>query len=194
LDTTQVLNVGSQRVQGFQVGALGHLASHFDVILGYAYLDGVVTKSVLNASPFGSLFKASDPVFSIYPYFISPNNFPLANVPRNSGNAWITHDLPWRFVGGFGGNFVGARRASSTAMTAIPLANVAPVSATPLGFKTINGYWIFNLMIRRPISDRLDFQANLTNLTNKFYIDQPHPNHLIPGEGFNAQFGLNAHF
>jgi catecholate siderophore receptor len=50
-------------------------------------------------------------------------------------------------------------------MTAIPLANVAPVSATPLGFKTINGYWIFNLMIRRPISDRLDFQANLTNLT-----------------------------
>jgi catecholate siderophore receptor len=49
-------------------------------------------------------------------------------------------------------------------------------------------------MLRRPISDRLDFQANLINLTNKFYIDQPHPNHLIPGEGFNAQFGINAHF
>ncbi len=194
LDTTQVLNVGSQRVQGFQVGALGHLASHFDVILGYAYLDGVVTKSVLNASPFGSLFKANDPVFGMYPYFISPNNFPLANVPRNSGNAWITHDLPWRFVGGFGGNFVGARRASSTAMTAIPQANVAPIATTPLAFKSINGYWIFNLMVRRPISDRLDFQANLINLTNKFYIDQPHPNHLIPGEGFNAQFGFNAHF
>ena len=49
-------------------------------------------------------------------------------------------------------------------------------------------------MLRRPITDRLDFQANLINLTNKFYIDQPHPNHLIPGEGFNAQFGLNMHF
>jgi len=194
LDTTQVLNVGNQRVQGFQVGALGHLASHFDVILGYAYLDGVVTRSVLNASPYGSLFKANDPVFGIYPYFISPNNFPLANVPRNSGNAWLTHDLPWRFVGGFGGNFVGPRRASSTAMIAVPQTNVAPISTVPLAFKSINGYWVFNAMLRRPISDRLDFQANLINLTNKFYIDQPHPNHLIPGEGFNAQFGINAHF
>jgi catecholate siderophore receptor len=79
-------------------------------------------------------------------------------------------------------------------MIAVPQANLAPVSATPMAFKAMNGYWIFNMMIRRPISDRLDFQANLINLTNKFYIDQPHPNHLIPGEGFNAQFGLNAHF
>jgi catecholate siderophore receptor len=194
LDTTQALNVGNQRVQGFQVGALGHLASHFDVILGYAYLDGVVTRSVLNASPFGSLFKANDPVFGIYPYFINPNNFPLANVPRNSGNVWVTHNLPWRFVGGFGGNFVGPRRASSTAMIAVPQVNVVPILQTPLAFKSMNGYWIFNAMLRRPISDRLDFQANLVNLTNKFYIDQPHPNHLIPGEGFNAQFGFNAHF
>lgn len=194
LDTTQVLNVGSQRVQGFQVGALGHLASHFDVILGYAYLDGVVTRSVLNASPFGSLFKANDPVYGLYPYFISPNNFPLANVPRNSGNLWVTHNLPLRFVGGFGGNFVGPRRASSTAMVAVPQVNVAPISQTPLAFKSMNGYWIFNLMLRRPINDKIDFQANLINLANRFYIDQPHPNHLIPGEGFNAQFGFNLHF
>lgn len=194
VDTTQVLNVGNQRVQGFQVGALGHMASHFDLILGYAYLNGIVTNSVLNASPFGSLFKPNDPVFGIYPYFISPNNFPLANVPRNSGNLWVTHNLPWRFVGGFGGNFIGPRRASSTAMVAVPQANVVPVLATPLAFKSINGYWTFNAMLRRPISDRLEFQANLVNLTNKFFIDQPHPNHLIPGEGFNAQFGFNAHF
>ncbi|RZU41174.1 TonB-dependent siderophore receptor [Edaphobacter modestus] len=193
-DTTQVLNVGSQRVQGFQIGALGHMASHFDVILGYAYLNGVVTQSVLNASPFGSLYKPNDPIYGIFPYFISPNNFPLANVPRNSGNLWVTHNLPWRFVGGFGGNFLGPRRASSTALVAVPLSNLAPVSQTPMAFKSINGYWIFNMMLRRPINDRLDFQANLINLTNKFYIDQPHPNHLIPGEGFNAQFGFNMHF
>lgn len=193
-NTLNVLNVGNQRVQGFQVGALGHMAGHFDLIMGYAYLNGIVTKSVLNASPFGALYKPNDPVFGLYPYFISPNNFPLANVPRNSGNLWVTHNLPWRFVGGFGGNFVGPRRASSTAMIAVPQGNVMPVSQIPLAFKSINGYWTFNMMLRRPISDRLEFQANLINLTNKFYIDQPHPNHLIPGEGFNAQFGINAHF
>jgi catecholate siderophore receptor len=209
-NTLNILNVGNQRVQGFQIGALGHLASHFDVILGYAYLDGIVTNSALNASPFSSLNLAfynawqtalrtnpnatPDARYNTAPYFISPNNFPLANVPRNSGNLWVTHNLPWRFVGGFGGNFVGARRASSTAMVAVPQANVVPILQTPLAFKSINGYWVFNAMLRRPINDRLDFQANLVNLTNKFYIDQPHPNHLIPGEGFNAQFGINAHF
>lgn len=195
VDTTQVLNVGNQRVQGVQIGALGHMASHFDLIVGYAYLNGIVTNSVLNASPFSSLFKPNDPTFGVYPYFISPNNFPLANVPRNSGNLWVTHNLPWRFVGGFGGNFVGPRRASSTAMVAVPqTGGPTPILATPLAFKSINGYWTFNAMLRRPISDRLEFQANLINLTNKFFIDQPHPNHLIPGEGFNAQFGFNAHF
>jgi catecholate siderophore receptor len=209
-NTLNILNVGNQRVQGFQIGTLGHLASNFDIILGYAYLNGIVTNSVLNASPFSSVNLAfynawqaalktnpnalPDARYNTAPYFISPNNFPLANVPKNSGNAWITHGLPWRFVGGFGTNFVGPRRASSTAMVAVPQANVAPMLQTPLAFKAINGYWIFNAMIRRPINDHLDFQANLINLTNKFYIDQPHPNHLIPGEGFNAQFGINAHF
>ncbi len=194
-DTTQVLNVGGQRVQGFQIGALGHLASHFDLILGYAYLDGIVTNSVVNASPFSSLYKAGDAVFGTFPYFINPTNFPLANVPKNSGNLWVTHNLPFGFVGGFGSNFVGPRRASSTAMIAVPLTAAAtPVTQVPLAFKTMNGYWIFNAMVRRPISDRVDFQANLVNLTNKFYIDAPHPNHLIPGEGFNAQFGFNMHF
>ncbi len=190
-----VVNVGGQRVQGFQIGALGHLASHFDLILGYAYLDGVVTNSVVNASPYASLYKKGDPVFGTFPYFINPTNFPLANVPKNSGNLWVTHNLPFGFVGGFGSNFLGPRRASSTAMVAVPLTAAAtPVTQVPLAFKTMNGYWIFNAMLRRPINDRVDFQANLVNLTNKFYIDAPHPNHLIPGEGFNAQFGFNMHF
>ena len=49
-------------------------------------------------------------------------------------------------------------------------------------------------MLRRPISDRLSFQANVDNLTNNFFIDLPHPNHLIPSEGINSQFGLNYSF
>ena len=194
-NTLNLLNVGNQRVQGFQIGSIGHMPRHFDLIVGYAYLDGIVTKSVLNASPFSSLYKQNDSVYGQAPYFISPNNFPLANVPKNSGNLWLTHDLPWRFVGGFGGNYVASRRASSTALIAVPqTAAVTPVVNVPTAFKSINGYWTFNAMLRRPITERLDFQANLLNLTNKFYIDQPHPNHLIPGEGFNAQFGFNMHF
>ncbi|HEX2918848.1 MAG TPA: TonB-dependent receptor, partial [Edaphobacter sp.] len=120
---------------------------------------------------------------------------PFANVPKNSGNLWVTHDLWWHFMGGFGGNYVSTRRASSAAMVAAyESATPVPVTDVPLTFKAIPGYWTFNAMLRRPISDHLEFQANVINLTNKFYIDQPHPNHLVPGEGINAQMGFNVKF
>ena len=49
-------------------------------------------------------------------------------------------------------------------------------------------------MLRRPITERLELQANVNNLLNRFYIDQPHPSHLIPGEGLNALIGFNYKF
>ncbi len=45
------------------------------------------------------------------------------------------------------------------------------------------GVWVFNAMVRRPVTDRIELQANMYNLANRFYIDQPHPSHLIPGAG-----------
>jgi catecholate siderophore receptor len=35
-------------------------------------------------------------------------------------------------------------------------------------------------------------QLNLNNLTNRYYLDQLHPYHAIPGEGFLAQLSLNV--
>ncbi|HEU4635727.1 MAG TPA: TonB-dependent receptor [Edaphobacter sp.] len=194
-NTANTILVGTQLVRGVQVAAIGHMPAHFDVIAGYAFLNGRVEKSILNASPWSSLYVAGDPVYGQFPYFISPKGFPFANVPKNSGNLWVTHDLWWHFTGGFGGNYVSARRASSAAMVAAyDSATPVPVTDVPLTFKSIPGYWTFNAMLRRPISDHLEFQANVINLTNKFYIDQPHPNHLVPGEGVNAQMGFNVKF
>ena len=213
-DPTNSLNsllVGNQLVRGVQIGAVGRLPQHLDLIVGYAYLDGRIQNSALNASPFAAInnnFYAAwqlalkvnpnaviDPRYNTAPFFLSPNNFPFANVPKNSGNFWLTHSLPWRFVGGFGGNYIAARRASSTSeigvygsATPVALANV------PLAFKAIPGYTVLNAMLRRPINERMELQVNVNNLTNKFYIDTPHPNHLIPGEGLNAQAGFNYHF
>ncbi len=42
--------------------------------------------------------------------------------------------------------------------------------------------------------EHLEAQFNLDNLTNKFFIDQPHPQHLIPGERITALVGLNYKF
>jgi catecholate siderophore receptor len=198
-NSSNVVNSGNQMVRGLQIGALGHLPSSFDLILGYAYLDGRVESSILNASPFTAvntlLIAAKDPRANTAPYYLNPANFPLANVPKNSGNFWVTHSLRYRFVGGFGGNYVAARRASSTALIADyesqALLNPA---AVPFVAKSVPGYTVLNLLLRRPVGEHFEAQFNLNNLTNRFFIDEPHPGHLVPGERITALFGLNYKF
>ncbi|MGI4827294.1 MAG: TonB-dependent receptor domain-containing protein [Janthinobacterium lividum] len=201
-DPTNSLNVetaGNQLVKGTQIGGLGHLPSSFDLIVGYAYLDGFVEKSILNASPFVAvntlLIAAKDPRANTAPFYINPAGFPLANVPKNSGNLWVTHKLLYGVVGGFGGNYVAARRASSTALVGVyDSQSVLSPASVPFVAKSVPGYTLLNVMVRRPISERFDAQVNIGNLTNKFFIDQPHPGHLVPGEGRNAQFGVSYKF
>lgn len=211
-NSANVINAGNQLVRGVQIGALGHMPSAFDLIFGYAYLDGRVESSVLNASPFAAANAAMcsfytkglnqncgaavpDPRFNSAPFYINPAGFPLANVPKNSGNLWVTHKLFYGFTGGFGGNYVGARRASSTACVGVYTSQAALDPATvPIAFKSIASYTNLNLMVRRSLGEHMDLQANINNLANKFFIDQPHPGHLVPGEARNAQFGLNYKF
>ncbi len=199
LNTLETVNSGNQLVRGLQVGALGHMPSSFDLLVGYAFLDGRVESSILNASPFGAintlLIQAHDPRAGSAPYFINPKGFPLANVPRNSGNFWVTHRVFHHVVGGFGGSYVGARRASSTSLIGV-YRDATPIdpAAVPLVAKAIPGYALLNAMVQYPVTERISVQANVNNLANKFFIDAPHPNHLIPGEGLNAQFGFNYKF
>ena len=108
--------------------------------------------------------------------------YSLANVPRNTFNLWSTYQLPWRHLEfGGGGNFVDSRNASST----------VPLNPTTGLLKQVPGYWVFNAMARYPISDRLDLQINAYNLTNKYYYDEPHPGHIVPGAGRSAMLSLN---
>jgi catecholate siderophore receptor len=209
--SANTLTVGTYIVRGVQLGALGHLPQHFDLVVGYAFLDGFLENSALNASPFSAVnaaFYAAwqtalktnpnaviDPRYNTAPFYINPNGFPIQNAPKNSANLWVTHGLLKGFTGGVGGNYLGARRASSGVLIGVYNTGTAlnPASV-PLAAKAIPGYYVLNLMVRRPISERIDFQANINNITNKFYIDEPHPNHLVPGEGLNAQFGVRYKF
>ncbi len=210
-DSTQTILSGTQRVQGFQVGALGHLPNRFDLIIGYAFLDSSVVSSILNISPFASVNLAfyqewqarlatnpnatPDARYNTAPYFISANGLPLTNVGKNSGNFWVTHALPFRFTGGLGGSAIGPRRSSSAAVNALYTTS-APVDVrnVALNFRTVPSYVTLNAMLSRPINEHLSAQVNINNLTNKFFIEQPAANRLIPGERINAQFSLQARF
>ena len=84
---------GIQRVDGFELEAMGHLTEKWQMSLSYAYM-----KSRLESSK----------------YFPIAVGSPLANVPENTVNIWSTYQLPWKLTVGGGMNLVDSRRASST--------------------------------------------------------------------------------
>lgn len=161
-----LLNVlgGNQRVDGIQVSLTGYLTDRWELLSSYALLASKVVSS------------------QYYPNSIGAE---LANVPRNTFNFWSTYRLPWHEleVGG-GGNFVDKRNASST---------VPYDPATGLLLQ-VPGYWVFNALVKYPLSERTSIQLNLNNLTDKYYYDQVHPKHIVPGAGFTALAGINFRF
>ena len=209
-NSLNVIPVGNQRVRGLTIGGLGHMPQHFDVIFGYAYLDGRTIGTEQNYSPFAAvtayvngattsqtvnLYIPGNAVYGAAPYLITAAGNPFANVPKNSANLFVTHQLPWGMVGGFGFNQVGARRASSTGPVVLPFSTAATaLSQLPLAFKSMPGYTAYNAMLRKGFNDHTYAQVNINNLSNAFFIDQPHPGHLIPSEAINAQFGMNYTF
>jgi catecholate siderophore receptor len=191
-NSNNIILAGNQLVKGVQASAVGRLGGGTDLILGYAYLDSAVTYSKLFPTSVG---------------------YPLANVPKQTFNAFLTHNLPFRLNIGFGGNYVASRTASSTTPyvgtsygPAIQYAagtapcNLVATSAIycsqvlAVAMKQVPGYWAFNMMVKRPITNRIELQANIYNLLNRFYIDQPHPSHLIPAAGINALIGASFRF
>jgi catecholate siderophore receptor len=188
-NSNNIVAAGNQLVKGVQFSVVGRLPEGMDIVAGYAYLDSAVIYSK---------------------FFPTSVGYPLANVPKQTFNLFVTHKLPWRLSGGLGSNYVASRTASST-VPFIPTsygpaqkfaAGTAPCGATATtcyevlstAVKQVPGYWIFNAMLRRPITDRLELQANVNNLLNRYYIDLPHPSHLVPGAGASALIGVNFKF
>jgi catecholate siderophore receptor len=176
-NSNNIVAAGNQLVKGVQFSVVGRLSQGMDIVAGYAYLD-------------------SDVIFS--KFFPISVGYPLANVPKQTFNLFVTHRLPWRVKGGLGGNYVASRTASST-VPFVPTGyaanpNGAGFVVTSVATKEVPGYWAFNAMLRRPITERLELQANVNNLLNRYFIDLPHPSHLIPGGGANARIGINFKF
>jgi catecholate siderophore receptor len=158
-----VVLAGNQRVNGFQVAVTGRITDRWQLLSSYAYLDGKVVSSQFFPAAVGAQ---------------------LANVPKNTFNAWTTYNLPWRFTAGAGTQFVDSRTASST----------VPLDPTTGLVKQIPSYWVFNAMASHPITERISLQLNLYNLANRYYYDEPHPGHIIPGPAFTALVGLNFRY
>ena len=77
---------GNQLVKGVQFSAVGRLPQGTDLVIGYAYLNSAVIYSQLFPTSVG---------------------YPLANVPKQTFNFFVTHRLPARLNGGAGRELCG---------------------------------------------------------------------------------------
>lgn len=156
---------GNQRVDGAEGVVQGHLTDRWEILSSYTFMHSEVMGSAVT--------------FKDYPAAVG---MPLQNVPQNLFNLWTEYRLTHRLELGGGSNFVGERDANSTTLTSRSALETAPE------------YWTFNAMAKYDISERITFQANIDNLFDRYYLDELHPGHVIPGAGTNAQFGLKVKF
>jgi catecholate siderophore receptor len=108
----------------------------------------------------------------------------LANTPRNTFSLWSTHDLPWRLEIGAGAVFVGSRTPSTT----------SPFDPVTGNLRRAPGYWVFNAMAGYPLTREVHLQVNVDNIADRYYYDQLHPGHIVPGPARRVLAGLRFNF
>jgi catecholate siderophore receptor len=107
----------------------------------------------------------------------APVGSPLMNTPKHSFTAWSVYQILTQFEVGGGSRFVSSQYTQ-------------PVPPT----KTVPGFWTFDAMAKYAITPNLALQLNINNLTNRYYYDQLHFFHVVPGEGRTALLSLSVRY
>lgn len=103
---------------------------------------------------------------------------PLTGAPRNTVTLFTEHHLGPSFEVALGGLYMSSRLGQNT---------LAAYELTP-------GYAIFEAMARYTFSAAVSLQLNVNNLADRYFLDQLHPAHVVPGEGRSARLTLNVKY
>jgi catecholate siderophore receptor len=107
----------------------------------------------------------------------APVGSPLMNTPKDSFTVWTTYVLGDGFEIGGGGRYVSSQFTQ----------NVPPI-------KTVPSFWTFDMMGKYALSEKLSLQLNVTNVFDKYYYDQLHFFHVVPGAGRTALLSMNFNY
>jgi catecholate siderophore receptor len=147
-DEPAVVTTGRQRVRGGEVQIEGEIIDQWTVFAGYTYLDGEVVRSNIPAEV----------------------GVRLDNLPRHSGNIWLSYRVLPPLMLGIGAQHVGSRRSNT----------VAPAGFTIV---TVPAYTIADAFAEYKVSDRDTLRLNVTNLFDAYYFQAFFNNHSIPSAG-----------
>jgi len=107
----------------------------------------------------------------------APVGAPLMNTPKHALTVWNVYQILPRLEVGGGSRFVSSQFTQ----------NAPPI-------KTVPGFWTFDAMAKYAFTANIAAQLNVNNLTNRYYYDQLHFFHVVPGEGRTALLSLNVRY
>lgn len=155
LNPTQLILVGEQRTEGIELTVSGSPIRKLDIFAGYSLLDARITKS--------NSVSAGVPLQGKFAQL----------TPRNSGNLWLTYQLPKQFTLGFGGY---ARTKTFTSTN---------------NLVTLPGYARFDASLSWQSEKHYEIAFNLKNILNKRYFETSNgDNGIQPGAPVNGSVTL----
>ncbi len=166
VNPTAIIQTGSQRTDGFELGLSGSLTPKWNVSGGYAYQNARITHSTAAAAalPGATTFNALA-------------GRQVGQVPHHNFALWNKYQLTSKFSGGFG--IIARSRMFAAVDNSVVLPGYARADAAV--FYTFNEHW------------RL--QANVENLLNNRYIlNADGNNNISPGAPRSLRLGLTARF
>ena len=107
----------------------------------------------------------------------APVGSPLMNTPKHAFTLWNVYEILPRFEVGGGSRFVSSQYTQ----------NVPPI-------KTVPGFWTFDAMAKYALTPNVAVQLNGNNLTDRYYYDQLHFFHVVPGPGRTGLLSLIVRF
>src|SRR5258707_2707217 len=107
----------------------------------------------------------------------APVGAPLMNTPKHALTVWNVYQILPRFEVGGGSRFVSSQFTQ----------NVPPI-------KTVPEFWTFDGMAKYAFTPNIAVQLNVNNLTNRYYYDQLHFFHVVPGPGRTGLLSLNVRY
>lgn len=165
----QYYQVGHERVQGIELGAVGQITRHWAVSAGYTLMNthadsGIVSSSTTPSAP------ATD------------GSGTLAYTPRSSFTAWSTWRLPHNVTVGAGARYSGEMQRGHDGAIGTPSYTEA--------------YWVVDAMASYAINRHASLQLNVYNLFDKDYVAAINKSgyRYTPGMPRSALLTLNLSF
>jgi catecholate siderophore receptor len=165
----QYYQIGRERVQGIELGAIGQITPHWAVSAGYTLMNTHVEGSIS-----GGATTPSAPA--------GDGSDTLAYMPRSSFTAWSTWRLPHRITLGTGARYSGEMKRGSDGAIGTPAFTKA--------------YWVFDAMASYDITHKASLQLNVYNLFDKSYVAAINKSgyRYTPGAPRSATLTLNIKY